>query len=156
MRDLSQEEKETLARRRAKFPEFVASIVPGIGELAEFIRYEQATAAADRPEDFLPFLEAFVAEANLEPLSRDQMLWLNTRLGYFIIELLVHRHGGHPMLQVSPDDDFFLHYVVGEFDDGTPRNVIIEPFAVGYSVTKQPPGRSLVRAIDRLHLGPRT
>jgi hypothetical protein len=153
MRDLTSEEQRILAQRQDEFPRLVAEIAPGVIELATYLGHEPPHTALRVPERFLLELERFLRTVELGQMSEGQMIWLNTRLAFFVIELLVHRHGGHPFVQMDPDSDYFLHYVVGNFDDGTPRTTIVEPFDLTYAVLHQPLGRSLVGAITDLQLG---
>ena len=153
MRPLSDGERQILTRRTEGFSDLVREIAPGINELASYLGYIQPEHAAEQLEPFLMSVEEFLQNADLTALTEGQQIWLQTRLAYLIIEVLVHRHGGHPFLQADPEADFFLHYVVGNFDDGTPRTTLVEPFAIAYNVIHAAPARTLIENIDKLNLG---
>ena len=65
-----------------------------------------------------------------QTITEEDRVWIHTRLGYFIGEVLVHRFDGQWSLNEMPDSRYFLHYVVGSF--GARRNAaaMVAPFEV--------------------------
>ena len=70
---------------------------------------------------------------------------------YLIGEYLIEKKGGYWFLQTDKESDFFLAYVVGDFDNEKPE-IIVDPGEVAaYLVDKKPP-RSIMDALKKLNL----
>src|SRR5262249_1052712 len=133
-------------QRQANLDTFVQE---GMEALSNFIN------RLELPE---PYMVLRNAQRYLGPVAswmRDQVIapedriWVITRLGYFIGELLNQRLGGYWLVEKHPDSPYFLQYVVGHFTSLPSLNARISPFALAANYVDQPPGRNLTAVIDR-------
>ncbi|MCC9657975.1 hypothetical protein [Rhodopirellula halodulae] len=67
------------------------------------------------PTPFVPPINQWVAAQNAAELSRDDHVWLATRVGYLIGEYFVCRYSGCWFVDDNPDSSWFAHFVVGQF-----------------------------------------
>jgi len=127
MRDLSNEEREELARRRAGFEDFFSELMPVLVDFAERLNLLEPQMILTDPERHLETIDAFMERQVVKPEDRS---WILTRLGYYVGEILVHRLGGCWFLCEAPSSRYFLRYVVGKFSRVRNPNAILDPFQV--------------------------
>lgn len=145
MRELTEEERAVVEARRARFDDFVQE---RLGVLAEFIRLmelPEPPRVLIEAEKYLPALDQWMAT---EVIGEEARLWVLLRVGYFVGEYLVQRHGGYWFLNEEPDTKTFGRYVVGRFTRGVASNVAVDPFDVAAEYVGLPPGRSLTVLLD--------
>jgi len=118
MRPLTADERQAVARRQAQLYEMQAEVHPCVIELATFVAqvspdittalaYDRPDAAADEPEAFLPVLDAWLANEDFMDANREDLLWLHTRLMYFVVAYLRRLHGGVWEIDEDPDSPLF-------------------------------------------------
>lgn len=142
-RPLTEQEQEQLASRRAAFTDVMEQLGPAITELADHLGLPFPERAVDRLDEVLQELDRTLPRLDLEALSNEQLVWLNTRLLYFIGQWLVRRYSGHWFLQEDPESDFFLRYITGNFQDSPDPTIIIDPLEVAIHVLEDPSARPL-------------
>lgn len=104
----------------------VAGVVPP--ELAHF-----------DPERALPAVVGFVDRTDFSTATEDALTWLVNRLGLFVTELMIARHGGTLAVQSNPDQRFYLHIVVTGLRPPAPHDARIDPFAIAYDAVAATP-----------------
>jgi hypothetical protein len=140
MRELTDQEKAERDRRRSGFNGFVSERMPVLADFAQALDLSNPPMIVADPGLYLLSIDEFMRDQVVE---RDDRVWMLTRLGYFIGEVLVQRLGGCWFLNEIPDSRYFLRYVVGKFSGVGNPNAMIEPFQVAEALLAEPPGRSL-------------
>jgi hypothetical protein len=98
-------------------------------------------------QQYLPAVDSYMKRQTVAPEDR---IWILTRLGYFIGELLVQRFAGCWFLDEIPDSRYFLRYVVGRFARIPNPNAMVEPFYTADVYLSQLPEQSLTGIIDKV------
>lgn len=140
MRELLAEERILRDHRRANFDDFLAERMPVLADFAEALGLQDPAMIVADPERYLPSVDAYMATQVVEPNDR---VWILTRIGYFVGEIMVQRLGGCWVLNEIPDSRFFLRYVVGEFVSVPNPNAMVDPFDAAAAFVDEPPGRRL-------------
>jgi hypothetical protein len=153
MRALTPKETEELERRRARFEQFLAERMPVLAEFAEALDLENPPMIVADPDRYLPSIDAFMRRQLVEPEHR---VWILTRLGYLVGEVLVQRLSGCWLLNDIPDSRYFLRYVVGQFATIRNPNAMVDPFAVADAFIGQPLGRDLTAMVAEVESELRT
>lgn len=96
-------------------------------------------------EPYLPPLDQWL---KVQIVNAEDRVWLLTRVGYFVGEYLEQRRGGEWLVNEIPDSRYFARYVMGRFDNNP--NAMVDPFEVADICISEPPGRSLLRLLDRV------
>ena len=152
MRDLTEEERGLLERRRAGLDTFIQESFPVLVDFMERLELPQPHMVLREAEKYLPPVDSWMRSQVVTPKDR---IWILTRIGYFIGELLNQRLGGCWFLDEDPQSPYFSQYVVGQFTRVPNTYARISPFALAAHYVDQPPGRSLsdlmTRAEDELH-----
>jgi hypothetical protein len=147
MRELSKQEQRRRDRLRIALDQFLAERMPVLADFANRLELTDPVIIVADPEKFLQPIDEFMRYQILEPEDR---VWILTRLGYFIGELLINRLGGCWFVNEIPDSRYFLRYVVGRFPSIGNANAMIDPFYVADVYLSQPPGRSLSMFLDQV------
>jgi hypothetical protein len=98
-------------------------------------------------ERYLPSVDAFMNGQSVLPGDR---VWILSRLGYFIGELLVQRFSGCWFLDEIPDSRYFLRYVVGRCARVPNPNAMVDPFHVASVYLAEAPRRSLASVVNEV------
>jgi hypothetical protein len=147
VRRLTPEEEVLKQRRRAQLSPFLAQKGPVLADFAERLELADPSAIVTDPMRCLPAIAAFMRD---QEISANDRVWIHTRLGYFIGDLLAQRFGGRWFLNEIPDSRYFLHYVVGEFAGVKNPNAMVAPFEVADDLLRQPPGRDLAALVGEV------
>ena len=144
MRNLSDEEVAIRGRRRAGLEVFVQESMPVLIDFMERLELPYPDMVLKEAEKYAAPLDAWMRDQVIEPGNR---IWILTRIGYFIGELLNQRLGGCWFLDEDAGSPYFLQYVVGQFTRLNNPNARIAPFALADYYVAQPPGRDLLSVI---------
>lgn len=138
---MTHEERQLLEKRRVSFRAFSAERAPVLSDFAERLELPTPARISTEPTLFLNRVDAFMRE---QEIDEDDRLWILTRMGYYIGELLIEKLGGGWFVNEDPDSRYFLHYVVGRFPGASNQGAMVAPFEVAAYLVAQPPGRSLI------------
>lgn len=147
MRELTQNEQGERNRRRAGMDAFLAGRMPVLSEFAQRLELRDPPLIGADPERYLPSIDAYMKDQVVGPEDR---VWILTRLGYLIGEILVQRLSGSWFLNDIPDSRYFLRYVVGRFAALPNPAAMLDPFQVADAYLSQPPGRSLSAIVKQV------
>jgi len=140
LRELTEDERETLARRREGFDGFVAERMPVLADFAKGLALDEPAMIVADPQRYLPAIDAFMRS---QTILEEDRFWILTRIGYFVGEVLVQRLGGCWLLNEVPDTRSFLRYVVGSFARVENPNAMVDPFQAVFPFLIEPVGRDL-------------
>jgi len=138
-------EEQLLKRKTAGFPKFHAERIPVLREFAEDIDLPNPTGIVDSPYAYVAGIEGFMRDQVVED---DDWVWILTRIGYFIGEVLAKQLGGRWFVNDTYGMPTFARYVVGEFSGIANRNALIDPFEVAIDYLRTPPPRDLRSLMD--------
>jgi hypothetical protein len=147
MRELTDNERAEQDHRRAAFNRFLEERVQVLADFVERLELPNPSMVLVDAERYLPSVDGFMKNQAVLPEDR---VWILTRLGYFIGDLLIQRFGGGWFLNEIPDSRYFLRYVVGKFTRVPNRNAMVDPFYVADLYLAEPPGRSLTIAVNEV------
>ncbi|MBN1917848.1 MAG: hypothetical protein JW889_08070 [Verrucomicrobia bacterium] len=146
-RALTPDEEELRERRRKALPSFLEERMLVLADFAERLELQTPAMITTEPERYLAAIDEFMRR---QEIAEDDRIWILTRMGYYIGELLVQRLGGRWFLNEIPDSRYFLHYVVGKFSHAANPSAMVAPFEVAAHFVAQPPGRSLVSLVSEV------
>jgi hypothetical protein len=146
-RELTPEEMGLRERRRSALPTFLEERMPVLADFADRLELREPARIVAEPERYLAAIDEFMRD---QEVREEDRIWILTRIGYYIGELLVRRLSGRWFLNEIPDSRFFLHYVVGAFGHARNANAMVAPFEVAASFVAQPPGRSLALLVSEV------
>jgi hypothetical protein len=148
MRELTQDERALRARRLEKLPAFLSERMPVLADFAERLELSNPASIVIDPEGFLPSIDTWMKN---QAVTQEDRVWIVTRLGYFIGELLIQRmNGGCWFLNESHDSRYFLDYVVGRFPGVKNSNAMVNPFYVADRYVTTSPPRDLIGLVAQL------
>jgi hypothetical protein len=147
---MTPEEQKLLVERRKRFNRILAEQSPVLHEFAEVLELPNPPMILVEPDDYVAPIAQFMRDQTVE---EDDRVWIITRLGYFIGEVLCKRLGGCWFLNDWPGTRYFLRIVVGRFGAGTRPNVMADPFEAASEFVAHPPGRDLGKYIDEIEAG---
>ena len=148
MRELTQQEKEMLNKRRSGLAQFIAEKGPVLEDFADRLGIPPETGR-DTSRALAP-IEEFMRKQVVSPESRS---WILTRLGYLIGDVLAQKFSGFWFLNELPDSRYFLRYVVGRFAALGGSNAMVDPFEVADAYLSEPPGRDLFQYLAEVENG---
>jgi hypothetical protein len=146
MRELTSDEAETLERRRAVLDQFVREGWEVLVDFVEALGLPEPGMVLRVADEYVAPVDRWLSEQVIGPEDR---IWLLPRVGYFIGEVLIQRFSGSWFIDEDPDSPWFAHYVVGRFTSLDNPWVRIDPLAVASNLVDEPPGRSLLGAVER-------
>src|SRR5208282_6942055 len=91
MRELTQDERAERNRRQVTFGKFLEERMPVLADFIERLELPNPPMVLMEAEWYLPSVDAYMKSQVVPPEDR---VWILTRLGYFIGELLVQRFSG--------------------------------------------------------------
>jgi hypothetical protein len=144
MRNLTNEQQTTLEKRRREFPGLIEEIKPVLSDFAIRLRLENPCAIVGNPDAFLESIDQFMAD---QVIAVQDRVWIVTRLGYFVGQILSKRLEGVWLLNENPRSHFFLRYVIGQFARAPNPDSTVDPFEVANAFVSQPPPRKLASII---------
>lgn len=144
MREPTEQEMADLGRRRAQFDSFLEERMPVLTDFVERLDLPNAPMVLVEADTFLPAISQYMES---QQVGGEDRTWILTRIGYFIGEWLVQRHGGCWYLNETPDTRYFLRYVVGRFTGISNHNAMIDPFSIAEMFADSPCPRSLVNVL---------
>jgi hypothetical protein len=147
VRNLSDQEEKELARRKAGFDAFLQERMPVLVDFMQALELQNAADVLQDAEKFVSPLDVYLKD---QTITDDDRIWILTRLGYFIGELLVQKLNGCWLLNENPDSRTFMRYVVGQFSKIKNTQAMIDPFFVADTYLSEAPGRSLVAILEEL------
>jgi len=150
MRKLTPKETATLRDRRKNFHAFMEVIHSATEEFIRLVRVSDPEPYIQDLEKFLPVLENWLRDEDLNRLSEDDRLWLQVRIGYIVGELLLKRFDAIWMVCDDPNSKFFLRFVLGYFQRGVKKGLILDPIEAGGVYLESPPPRSLLAVLDSI------
>ena len=149
IRELTLQESTLLEKRRAGFQAFLEERMPVLTDFVQRLALHDPALVLVDAERYLPSLDQWLKDQLVDSTDR---VWLLTRLGYFIGEYLVQRHGGCWLLNEIPDSTTFGRYVVGRFVKVSNRSAMFDPFAIADDCISCPPGRSLISLLSSVEI----
>lgn len=149
MQQLTEEQRALRDKRLEKLSAFLSERMPVLADFAERLELQNAASIVIDPERFLPSIGLWMR--NQVIADEDDRVWIVTRLGYFIGELLIQRMGGGAwFLNESPESRYFLDYVVGRFPGLQNPNALVNPFEVADAFVGSSPPRDLTGLVEQV------
>lgn len=140
-RQLTVEEETLRAKRLERMSSFIDERLPVLIDFAEGIELAMPVTIVRDPWRYLSGIAEFLR--NQVITDDEDRIWIVTRLGYYIGELLIQKFGGVWFLNEIPDSPHFLEYVVGRFARASNPHALVAPFAVADYFGRQDIGRDL-------------
>jgi hypothetical protein len=149
MSELISTQQETLDRRRGAFDQYFAELMPVLVDFCQRLQLPEPHRVLVDPYIFLPPIDEWVAQQEFGSESgKTDRVWLVTRLGYYLGELIVQRFHGCWFVEDNPNGRYFSNYVVGQFAHFP--NGRIDPNLAIMEFLDQPVGRRLCQLVDEI------
>ena len=140
MRNLTVEETTLILHRKEHFDRFLEERMPVLSEFIETLGLPEPQLVLVHADRYVDGIARWISDQVILPKDRG---WIITRMGYFVGEYLVQRFSGCWFVNEIPDSRFFSRYVVGEFDEISNANAMVDPFEVAEHWISHPVGRQL-------------
>jgi hypothetical protein len=134
----------------AELPAFLEQKGPVLIDFAKRLDLSEPELVVTNPAQCLDAISVFMRD---QLVNEDDRVWILTRLGYLIGELLVRRFEGDWFLNDIPDSKYFLHYVVGRFQRIKNPDAMVAPFEVANHFLSQESGRDLALLVSEVERG---
>ena len=144
MKSMNNEQVGLLERRRVDFKDFVGESMDILTDFLQRLGAADPSKISISAEEFLPLIDSWMSWQIVTPEDR---VWIITRIGYFIGELLNQKFSGHWMLDEEADSPYFSQYIVGDFANLPIIKSKIAPFALAKNYVDSPEGRSLLSVL---------
>ncbi len=148
MRDLSASEQAALSARKSQFGPFYAELIPALVEFMDRLGITPAHAVLTDAPAFAPLLATVLRNQHLENAA--DRVWLLTRVGYYVGEYLVQRHGGCWFVNDAAKSASFARFVVGQFATLGGVSARVDPFAVAADYVDDLPGADLAALLGEI------
>jgi hypothetical protein len=141
------DKKETLESRRSKFGAFVRESDPVLVDFLQRLEFPDPHVVLQDATKYVAPIDAWLRDQTIDPSDR---IWILSRIGYFLGELLKQKYGGEWFIDEDPESPYFLQYVMGKFTRATRPFMKLPPFALADFYLSQPPGRSFQNILARV------
>jgi hypothetical protein len=149
MQQLTEEQRVLRDKRLQNLSAFLSERMGVLADFAERLELQSPASIVLDPERFLPSIDVWIKGQVVA--DKDDRVWIVTRLGYFVGELLIQRmDGGSWFLNESPESRYFLDYVVGRFPGLRNPNALVNPFEVADAFVGSNPPRDLVGLVAQV------
>ena len=115
MAELTPAQTKQLLQLRAQFDAFLVERLPVLVDFCTSLELPEPHLVLNEPTSFVSPVNQWLSAQNLADISRDDRVWLTTRLGYLIGEYFVCCYSGCWFVDDNPDSNWFAHFVVGQF-----------------------------------------
>lgn len=139
---MTTKEKLELEKRKNGFDSFRKERMPILHGFAEMLGCESPHEILIAPEKFLPYIDKYM---EMQDVSDNNRIWLLTRIGYFIGELLIGKFDGCWMVDEEIESKTFARYVIGELEGEVGK--VIDPFLLAQVYVDTPPPRKLIEQL---------
>ncbi len=141
------ENGDILVGRVSSFENFRKERLPVLHKFAEILGFSDPHVILLNPENFVSGVSDYFETRIVEG---DDKVWLLTRVGYFVGELLVCKYDGCWFVDEDSASSTFARYVVGDFSDHP--NKIVDPFELAKVYVDTPAPRSLKKQLESFFL----
>ncbi len=117
MRELTEHEQDERNRRRAGIDAFLAERMPALTDFAQRLELRDPPMIVADPQRYVPSIDAYIKD---QVVTREDRIWILSRLGYLIGEVLVQRLSGRWVLNEIPDSRYCLGEESGRLVDPIP------------------------------------
>ncbi len=124
--------------------------MPVLHDFSEKLGFKNAHEILINPAAFLEPISSWLSE---QDISEDAKNWIIVRIGYFIGELFIEKHGGCWSVCEAPSSRFYGHYVIGGFSSFNNLNALLAPMEAAFELANQPKGRSLSAIVNEIEVG---
>jgi hypothetical protein len=146
MTSAEEAQAELLARRKDGFDAFLAERMPALADFAARLELEAPEGIIGQPGAYVAGVAAFMDTQTVED---EDFVWIVTRLGYLVGEVLVHRFLGCWLINEDPASRTFARYVVGRFTHAAPH-LVVDPMEVAAAYVSTAPPRSLFAIVQEV------
>ena len=136
--------------QKERFDSFRKERMPVLHDFSEKLGFKNAHEILINPAAFLEPISSWLSE---QDISEDAKNWIIVRIGYFIGELFIEKHGGCWSVCEAPSSRFYGHYVIGGFSSFNNLNALLAPMEAAFELANQPKGRSLSAIVNEIEVG---
>ncbi|MCP4083071.1 MAG: hypothetical protein GY743_22860 [Planctomycetaceae bacterium] len=139
-----------IEKQKERFDLFREERMPVLHDFSEKLGFQDAHEILINPAAFLEPISNWLSEREI---SEDTKNWIIVRIGYFIGELFVEKHGGCWSVCEASSSRYYGHYVVGEFSSFNNPNALFAPMEAAFELANQPKGRSISAIVNEIEVG---
>ncbi len=137
-------------KQKERFNSFQEERMPVLHDFSQKLGFQNPHEILISPAAFLEPISSWLSE---QDMSDDAKNWIVVRVGYFIGELFVEKHGGCWSVCEVRSSRYYGHYVVGDFTSFDNRNALFAPMEAEFELVNQPKGRSLSGIVSEIEAG---
>ena len=136
-----------IEKQKERFNSFREERLPVLHDFSKGLGFQDPHEILINPEKFLQPISSWLSDQEISVESKN---WITVRIGFFLGELFVERHGGCWSVCQAPSSRYYGHFVVGEFSSFDNANALFDPMEAAFALTNQPKGRSLVGIVKEI------
>lgn len=136
-----------IEKQKERFNYFREERLPVLHDFSKGLGFQDPHEILIKPERFLQPISSWLSDQDISAESKN---WITVRIGYFLGELFVERHGGCWSVCQAPSSRCYGHFVVGEFSSFDNANALFDPMEAAFALMDQPRGRSLVGIVKEI------
>lgn len=148
---LSDQERALLSERIQRLPAIIHDMPEMLGELAELIGIQPREEIIARPEGLVERIDTFLKNQDFGKYDERSLIWLLTRIGYFVAQVLILRYGGRWAVEERHESPFFLRYVITGFTSPRVSGTAVDPFQLANDLS-HPGNPGLAEAFNKVYL----
>lgn len=139
-----------IEEHKERFKAFREERMPVLHDFSKKLGFKNPHEILINPFAFLEPISNWLSE---QDISDDAKNWIIVRIGYFIGELFVEKHGGCWSVCEAPSSRYYGHYVIGEFSSFNNPNALFAPMEAAFELANLPKGRSLSAVVNEIEAG---
>ncbi|MCX9012823.1 MAG: hypothetical protein OIN66_17115 [Candidatus Methanoperedens sp.] len=148
--ELTEHERAILEERRRHLPTIIADMPVMLEEFRQLVGMGLEVDIVDKPEDAVPLVDSFLRAQIFRQYDERSLIWLLTRVGYFVAHVLIVRNAGSWAIEERRDSPYFLRYVITDFLKARLSGMTVDPFSLANALA-QPGNQGLAVALDNVY-----
>ncbi len=134
-------------KQKERFDSFREERMPVLHDFSQKLGFQNPHEILINPAAFIEPISSWLSEQDISDEAKN---WIVVRVGYFIGELFVEKHGGCWSVCEARSSRYYGHYVVGDFTSFDNRNALFAPMDAAFELANQPKGRSLSAIVSEI------
>jgi hypothetical protein len=136
-----------IEKQKEHFDAFREERMPVLHDFAQKLGFQNPHEILINPESFLEPISSWLSD---QDVSDDAKNWIIIRIGYFLGELFVEKHGGCWSVCEAPSSRYYGHYVICEFSSFNNPSALFAPMETAFELASQSKGRSLTNIVGEI------